>query len=739
MTRKRRLLIIRILVALGVLAIASRLIIHILRAGVPVVARPPAWRLIHADSPYLRAHARDLVRWRPWGQAAFAASRKLNKPIFLTVGYAACHWCRVMDRQSFRNPQIAALINRYFIPVVVDSEQRPDINHQMMAFVEISTGSGGWPLNVFLTPHGRPFAGGTYFPAKTAYGIAGLSTLLPKIHGLWLHHHGKLTAFARRVELVLNAMRRSSIRKSGKQNILTVCAADLHMLMTDFDFREGGFGKGPKFPQCPTLDFLLNLYHRTSNRKALRMVTQTLAAIDRGGIHDQLGGGFFRYAIDRKWRVPHYEKMLSDQAQLTETCLTVWRMNHHPRWAKVANSTLAFTLRDMQAASGRFYTALGADSRPVDGSTSEKDGAYYVWTFGQISHVLGQNTADFRLRYGIEPAKPGQAERGRPLHIAMATKAIAAIYHQPLAEVLRALHRDRQLLLATRRRRPHPLVDNKSITSWNAQMIQALAEAGCALGNPRYTQAAEKAAGFIQDHMYDARRGILFRSWDNGRASIPGMLSDYADTISALLALYQTTLHIQWYKFALQLQRDQDKWFYDARSGGYFTTPSTDTGVYRRWKNRSDGSTPSGNAVAVHNLRIVSALTRDPHWRHELRQTTAFYTAMLADHPDAMPAMLAALANARTPVGEIVIAGRRDSSGVEQMLRAVWRKYTPNEIVVGSIAGEGRRYLMTCLPRLAFMKMAGNRATAYVCRNFTCQAPTTSVARLRTLLSGMSR
>ena len=739
MTRKRRLLIIRILVALGVLAIASRLIIHILRAGVPAVSRPPAWRLIHADSPYLREHAEDLVRWRPWGKAAFAAARKLNKPIFLTVGYAACHWCHVMDRQSFCNPQIAALINRYFIPVIVDSEQRPDINHQMMAFIEISTGSGGWPLNVLLTPHGRPFAGGTYFPAKTAFGITGLSTFLPKVHRLWLHHHGQLTAFARRVELILKSMRRTSIRKSGKQNVSTMGATALHILTSDFDFREGGFGKGPKFPQCPSLDFLLNIYHRTANRMALRMVTQTLTAMDRGGIHDQLGGGFFRYAVDRTWRVPHYEKMLQDQAQLTETCLAAWRMTHNPRWAELANSTLGFALDNMQAAGGGFYTAVSADSRPGNGSGLEKEGAYYVWTFGQIRHVLGHNAADFCLRYGVAPAKPGKPDCERPLHIVMAAAAIAAEYHQPLAEVLRTLHRDRQLLLAARRRRPHPSVDNKLITSWNAQMIQALAVAGCALGKPRYTHAAEKAAGYIQDHLYNADEGLLFRNWDGGRASIPGMLSDYADTISAMLALYQTTLHQRWYKFAIQLQRDQDKWFYDSRTGGYFTTPSTDKTVSHRWKNHSDGTTPSGNSVAVSNLRILAAMARTGQLRHELRQTTAFYTAMLTDQPDAMPAMLTALTNARRPVGEIVIAGRTDSPGVGRMLRAVWRRYHPNDIVVGSIVGEGRQYLIACQPRLAFMKMVGNRATAYVCRNFACQAPTTSVAELRKLLSGVRR
>ena len=700
-------------------------------------------RLAKEGSPYLQQHAHNPVDWYPWGEEAFEKARKENKPIFLSVGYSTCHWCHVMERESFSNPQIAKLINDSFVPIKVDREERPDIDAVYMNFVQATTGSGGWPMTVFLTPDRKPFFGGTYFPPEPHGSMPGLKTLLPRIHQLWLSDQAKIVGSADQVTAMLKhdaAPTTSPAQSAGEAAFSRMFGS----LKASFDPDQGGFGAAPKFPHPVTLNFLLHYQHRTGDKAALDMVLRTLRAMPEGGIHDQLGGGFHRYSTDARWFLPHFEKMLYDQAQLASSYLDAYQITRESFYADTARDILDYVARDMTGPDGQFYSAEDADST-IDPKEPEKkgEGAFYVWTNDEIQKVIGKDAAAvFAFRYGVADSGNVQADprgefpRKNVLSILKSLDDTAAKFGKPKADVERLLNESKTKLLDVRNRRPRPLRDDKTLVCWNGLMISAFGRAGQVLGDDRYLHQAERAASFIQNHLLDGKTHQLTRRWRDGHGEVDGFLEDYAFYIQGLLDLYESSLDIRWLKLAIELQTTQDALFADAPAGGYFGTSGKDASVLMRLKDAEDNAEPSGNSVSALNLLRLSQMTDDHALRTEADQTLRAFSALMEKAPTAFPQMLVALDFSLSTPKQIVIAGRIDGPDARAMLRVVHRHYLPNRVILLADGGEGERFLGTRLPVLADLKMIDNRATAYICENYACHLPTNDLAKLESMLSG---
>ncbi|HZK80883.1 MAG TPA: thioredoxin domain-containing protein, partial [Humisphaera sp.] len=564
-------------------------------------------RLAKEKSPYLLQHAHNPVDWYPWGQEAFDKAKKENKPIFLSIGYSTCHWCHVMERESFTNPEIAKLINENFIPIKVDREERPDVDAVYMGFIVATTGSGGWPMTVFLTPDREPFFGGTYFPPETKDDQPGLKDVLAKVHEVWTKDHDRLVASAARITAALKAAT-ASAPAAGDALTSAVMDQAYRRFESEFDAAHPGFGRAPKFPRPVALNFLLHQYRRTGSKAALNMVVQNLHAMADGGIHDQIGGGFHRYSTDERWFCPHFEKMLYDQAQLASSYLNAYQITHEPFFAETARDILDYVLRDMTAPDGEFYSAEDADSATGAGE-EKREGAFYVWKAAEIRTAIGAEAAGiFFYRFGVEDA--GNVERDprheftgkNILYIAHSIAECAKKFAKSEGEVVRVIADARRKLLAARAARPRPLRDDKTLAAWNGLMISAFARAGVILHEPRYLQAATKAAGFIETKLVDPVSHQLTRRWRDGQAQVPGFLEDYAFFIQAAIDLYETSADIHWLKLALDLQAVQLKLFADTKAGGFFKTTGDDPTVFTRPKDAEDEAEPSGNSIAAMNL-----------------------------------------------------------------------------------------------------------------------------------------
>ncbi len=520
-------------------------------------------RLIDEKSPYLLQHAHNPVDWYAWGPEAFAKARQENRPIFLSIGYSTCHWCHVMERESFENEGIAAIMNRYFVSIKVDREERPDVDRIYMAFVQATTGSGGWPMSVWLTPELRPFYGGTYFPPQQRYGHPGFAMVLERVAEAWQQDRQQIEDSSR--QAIEQLTKQSTVSAAAEGSVLRADEGTLDsgfsVFRRTFDTRYAGFGDAPKFPRPVTLNFLLRYYARTRNQEALDMATATLRAMAKGGMYDQLGGGFHRYAVDARWFVPHFEKMLYDQAQLAISYVEAFQITGDISFSNTARGILDYVLRDMRDEGGAFFSAEDADSATDAEHPDEKgEGAFYIWPQDEIQALAGQPAADwFCFRFGVEPGgnvsnDPHEEFTGRNILFQAHTIAeTAQRFGRTEAEIASSLYQAAKQLLEARATRVRPHLDDKVLTAWNGLMISAFAKAGAALAEPRYTEAARRAADFLATRMYDAETGILLRRYRKGDAAIPGFLDDYAFFAQALLDLYETSFEWRDLELAIRL------------------------------------------------------------------------------------------------------------------------------------------------------------------------------------------
>ncbi len=698
-------------------------------------------RLAHEKSPYLLQHAHNPVDWYPWGNEAFEKAKKENKPIFLSIGYSTCHWCHVMERESFSNPEIAKLINDNFVPIKVDREERPDVDRVYMNFVVATTGSGGWPMTVVLTPDLKPFFGGTYYPPDEKDGMPGLRQVLPKISEAWQKDHEKVVASANQVTEALQKMA-APVPDKGAELEQGALAKGYQQLAASFDKTRGGFGTAPKFPQPVNLNFLLHYFHRSGERPALDMTLTTLRAMANGGMHDQLGGGFHRYSTDERWFLPHFEKMLYDQAQLASVYLDAYQITHDEFYANVARDVLDYVMRDLTGKDGQFYSAEDADSAADPRKPEEKaEGAFYVWNIEEIRRTLEGKAADaFIYHYGMEPngnvdRDPRNEFAGKNgLYTAHSVEETAKKFGLPEKDVETLLADARGKLLKARGVRPRPHLDDKTVVAWNGLMISPLARAGQILHEPRYSEAAVRAAAFIAGNLYDADSHQLTRVWRDGRSDIGGFLSDYAFLIGGLLDLYETTLDLRWLKMALDLQEKQDALFWDKQAGGYFDTTGTDPSVLIRMKEDSDNAEPSGNSIAALNLLRLSQMTDSRELRDKAEKTLGAFASRLSQHPAAMPQMLVAYDFHLDKPRQIILAGRPGAPDTQAMLKEIYARYIPNKIILSADGGDGQKFLAERVEFLKSVAPINGRATAYVCENYVCQLPTNEAPKLAAIL-----
>jgi uncharacterized protein len=706
----------------------------------------PSNRLAREKSPYLLQHADNPVDWLPWGEEAFEKARREHKPIFLSIGYSTCHWCHVMAHESFEDEATAEIMNREFVNVKVDREERPDVDRVYMTFVQATTGHGGWPMSVWLTPDLKPFVGGTYFPPEDRHGHPGFKRVLQRIANAWKQDHDKIAEQGTRI---IEALAESATAHAGSRSQLGARTLEnaYRQIARSYDAHEGGFGTKPKFPRPVLLNFLFRIYARdrggAMGDQALEMNLFTLRKMAAGGMHDHLGGGFARYSVDQFWHVPHFEKMLYDQAQLAVAYADAFQITREPLFAEVTRDILDYVLRDMTAPSGGFYSAEDADSLIEHGKPEHAEGAFYVWTKEQIDSALGDAAAIFNHHYGVEPggnapagSDPHREFRGKNILIERHTAAETALqFGKTEWEVREILGRARQTLFELRSKRPRPHLDDKIITGWNGLMISGFARAAQVLDEPKYAAAAENAASFLRSHLYDAERKTLVRNYRKAPSAVGGFADDYAFLIQGLLDLYEASFNVEWLKFALELQATMDRLFFDRENGGYFSVTGDDPSILLRMKEDNDGAEPAASSVAALNLLRLSQFRRDEAMRERAEKTIAAFSAILSEIPSAMPQMLVALDTSLSTPQQIVVAGDRDSDATRTLIAEVHRHYAPNRIVMLADGGEGQRFLQQNLPELGGMAQLDGKPTAYVCENFACQAPVNEVAPLRELLA----
>jgi uncharacterized protein YyaL (SSP411 family) len=711
-------------------------------------------RLAGERSPYLLQHAHNPVDWFPWGEEAFERARAADKPIFLSIGYSTCHWCHVMERESFEDEAIAGVLNEHFVPVKVDREERPDVDRVYMTFVQGTTGSGGWPMSVWLTPDLQPFFGGTYFPPSSRWGRPGFADILREIARAWRTDRAQVVESAAAVTRELKALDRGSTAAEtpGPEALARTVA----QLQHSYDARHGGFGGAPKFPRPSELLFLLREHARTGasggsagGPAPLDMVLGTLRAIAYGGMRDHIGGGFHRYSVDAAWRVPHFEKMLYDQAQLAIAYVEAAQASGDRFYLDVAEDTLRYVMREMTDEGGGFYSAEDADSVPPEshgGGAHKAEGAFYLWTAAEIDDLLGVDAALVKRHFGIEPAgnapiDPQNEFAGKNLlYIARPVDALGAEAGRPLDAVAEALGAARLRMFEARLERPRPHLDDKVLTAWNGLTIAAFARAaravaawsteGRAAGKP-YLDAAVRAAAFIRERMWLPSTGTLLRRYRGGAAEIEAYAEDYAFLIFGLLEILQADADPRWLEWATALQRRQDELFWDEAEGGWFSTTGRDRSVLLRLKEDYDGAEPTASSIAVVNLLVLSHLVDDGGWAERIERTLRLFGTRLEQAGRAVPMMAAALSAYVAGPQQIVIT---DGEGSEAFERAVARRYLPFATTLPPRESQGA--LAASAPVLAAMRPVDGRAAAYVCRQFACQPAALSVEELDARLRG---
>jgi uncharacterized protein YyaL (SSP411 family) len=680
-------------------------------------------RLINESSPYLQQHAHNPVDWYPWGDEAFEQAKKEDKPIFLSIGYSTCHWCHVMERESFENEQIAEIMNEHFVSIKVDREQRPDVDQIYMNAVQLMTGSGGWPLSVFLTPDGKPFYGGTYFPPKDSYGRPGFERLILSIADAWKN---------RRQELIDSAGNLSELLKSppgpvDKRKLsLQVLTGAFKYFQDSFDAANGGFGFAPKFPQPTNLSMLLGYWYRAGNEQSLQIVEKTLDAMAKGGIYDHIGGGFHRYATDTRWLVPHFEKMLYDQALLSKVYLQAYQITGNKKYAEISKEIFDYVMRDMTEPKGGFYSAEDADSEGTEGT-------FYLWEPKQIASILDEDQAKvFNAFYGVTP-KGNFEEDKTIIHVATSVEQLGKVFGTNPEDIENILRDARTKVFRERQKRIRPHRDDKVITAWNGLMISSLAYGGAVLDEEKYIAAAKRSAEFILSTLYKNNR--LMRYYRNGQVIEKAFLDDYAFMAMALLDLYEATFEAKWLIEAKKLSEEMIELFADREKGGFFFTGKDGERLIARTKPSSDGAIPSGNSIAALVLLKLGRLTMDPHFTEQADRTLEAFSQQLEQSPAYSSAMLTAVNFWLGPTQEIVIAGSVDTTDTKQMLKLVHSKFLPNAVVLLHEQGNKGTAIEQIIPFVKNQTAIEGKATAYVCENYVCNRPVNSIEGFEKMIS----
>ncbi|HET7676367.1 MAG TPA: thioredoxin domain-containing protein [Candidatus Limnocylindrales bacterium] len=703
-------------------------------------------RLSHETSPYLLQHAHNPVDWFPWGPQALARAKAEERPIFLSIGYAACHWCHVMERESFEDAATAAFLNEHFVSIKVDREERPELDAIYMDAVQAMTGQGGWPMSVFLTPDGRPFYGGTYFPNRAVHGMPAFRDVLEGVLRAWREDRaGVETAAAQLVEAIDVANRASAVaperqapasaapgglvgpdgrplvRPAAGPPPLDARALDQAMIGLErtFDARNGGWGGAPKFPAPMIVELLLRLHLRSGDGRPLAMARRTLDAMAAGGIYDHLGGGFARYATDEHWLVPHFEKMLYDNAQLARVYLHAWQVTAEPRYREVVEETLDYVLREMTVEGGGFATSQDAD-------TEGREGATYIWRASEVAALLGEHTRLFADAYGVTEA--GNWEGVTILSRVVDDATLAGRHGLAVAEVATRLAEARARLLDARSQRPQPARDDKVLAAWNGLMLAPVAEASRALGRADYRDAAERAAGFVLAHLRDAD-GRLLRSWKDGRAQHLGVLEDHAFLAEGLISLYEATFEGRWFEAARELLDVVLGRFADP-AGGFFDTGDDHEQLITRPKGLQDNALPSGGAMAATGLLRLAALSGEGRYRAAAEEALRGVLPVLGRYPTAFGQWLAALELATSTITEVAIVGTPGETATDALLAVVGERWRPHLVLA---AGDGSAN--AAVPLLRDRPDLDGRPAAYVCRDFACRRPVATPDELRAELA----
>ncbi|KAJ3676181.1 hypothetical protein LUZ60_003593 [Juncus effusus] len=736
-------------------------------------------RLAKEHSPYLLQHAHNPVDWYPWGEEAFEKARKKNVPIFLSIGYSTCHWCHVMEVESFENEEVAKLLNDWFVSIKVDREERPDVDKVYMTFVQALYGGGGWPLSVFLSPNLKPLMGGTYFPPDDKYGRPGFKTVLRRVKEAWDEKREMLESSGDQVinqlnEALFNSAKSAKISDDLASQCLKKC---VDQLASSYDPKFGGFGPAPKFPR-PVEVFAMvyehtKLLERGENgeaRDAMKMVGHTLECMARGGVHDHVGGGFHRYSVDECWHVPHFEKMLYDQAQIANAYLDVFSITQDGFYSSMARDVLDYLRLEMVGEDGGVYSAEDADSFEHDGDERKKEGAFYVWTSQEIDEILGEDTNLFKDHYYVKQSGNCDLSRRSDPHGEFKGKNVL-FERRPLAhmaskhglsveEYSRVLGACRKKLFDVRAKRPRPHLDDKVIVSWNGLAISAFARAsqilklesentgfyfpivGC--DPSEYLTVAEKAASFIRTNLYDQTTRRLQHSFRNGPSKAPGFLDDYAFLISGLLDVFEYGGKLEWLKWAVQLQDTQDELFLDREGGGYFNTAGDDPSVLLRVKEDHDGAEPSGNSVSALNLIRLASLVggaKSEVYRSTAEHLLAVFETRLTEQSVAVPLMCCAADMLSNPSRkQVVLVGVKDSTQFKEVLMTSFASYDYNRTVIqiDPKNTEEMEFWEENNPNISHMARSGSSdepVVAHVCQNFTCSPPVTSSDRLNKLLN----
>ena len=682
-------------------------------------------RLVFEKSPYLLQHARNPVNWYPWGNDAFEIAKELDLPVFLSIGYSTCHWCHVMEKESFEDDLVVALLNDNFISIKVDREERPDIDQIYMAVCQAVTGQGGWPLTVILTPEKQPFFAGTYFPKESRFGRTGMTDLIPRIRELW---------FTKREELEDNAAQiTNQIRLAGsKPGKLSqdITRLAFEQLSSRYDPLYGGFGSSPKFPSAHNLIFLLRYWHQTGDSKALEMVEKTLEQIRLGGIYDQVGFGFHRYSTDEAWLLPHFEKMLYDQALLVMAYIEAFQATGKVLYARIAREVLSYILRDMTAPGGGFFSAEDADSEG-------EEGLFYQWSISEFEDILGRDSSDlfvdvFNLKdEGNYYDESEKSKTGRNiLYLKRQLGDLSGKFNLTEDQLRTLWENIRQTLFDVREKRVHPFKDDKILTDWNGLMIAALAKAAAALDEPGYLSAAKKAVDFIWDNLRD-EHGRLLKRFRDGEAGQPSHLDDYAFMVWGLIEIYQADFDPEYLQKAVELNDLMINEFWDERSGGLFISGFEQTDLIVRSKEIYDGAIPSGNSVSVSNFLRLARLTQNHDLEHKAHLVGEVFAKQVNPVPQGFTHLLSGLIFSEGPSYEVVISGNTTDEDTRLMLGILHNGYHPNVVTLLRPSEDPDSLIFKLSPFLKDQPMITGKATAYVCQEFTCKSPITSIDELK--------
>ena len=678
-------------------------------------------RLIDETSPYLLQHANNPVDWYPWGEEALSRARNEDKPILLSIGYSACHWCHVMERESFENDAIAELMNQHFINIKVDREERPDLDAVYMEAVQMLTGSGGWPMTVFLTPDCKPFYGGTYFPPVDRHNMPGFPRLLETVAQAYRNSHSEIQRVTG--QLTEQMGRTANMPRGTGALDDSILHHAYNQLATNFDYQNGGVGSAPKFPQAMTLEILLRYHAHGHNERARSMLDLTLEKMARGGIYDQIAGGFHRYSTDTYWLVPHFEKMLYDNALLARLYLHAWLATGRALHRRITEETLDYVLREMTGEHGGFFSATDADSEGAEGK-------FFVWSPSEIEAVLGsEDAALFNGFFGV--SQRGNFEGKNILNISVRAADFADREGIDLERLLEIIRRGKEALRVAREDREHPLLDDKALASWNGLMLRAFAEAGAALERQDYLDAATKNAAFLLEEMRP--EGRLLRSYREGQAKLPGFLEDYSFVADGLLSLYEATFERRWLDAAVELADEMISQFWDEPAGCFYDTGRDHEDLVVRPRDVFDNAQPCGGSVASDMLLRLSVVTGNDDYADKAITPLRTLAELMGRAPAGTGRWLAALDFYLSTPKEVAVIGEQDNPATSALLREVNRRYLPNRVLVGA-SGEGTT-ASSGLPLLEGRGMVDGRPTAYVCENYACQLPVTDAESLAAQLA----